>query len=497
MEHSGFVSALGDRVALFAAVRHASYVHLRRLDRPAADRLALVSDNTPGWRLSAMLTAAAAGDVPLDITVVIGLLRQLLPAVALFGRHNRDTAIGALSPERLIVTPQGRLVIAEHAFGPALEKLNLGRERLWRDFGVCMAPSAGLPRSNARADAHAVGVVALSLLLGRVLDEEEYPNQLASLLESAIERRGDETTPLSKALSGWMKRALQVDINAAFQSPHEAQVSFESVLASDRAYVTSTKALDQWVARVGGAIDQARGVTAAPAVSAPAAPAAAGSAAPGKVASASAREETGELRPDLADLSAGASAKAEAASGREGGPSAPARNPVMLALVALVVVLSAAALWLWNREPGEPRAGEGQLSVQSRPVGARVVVDGNQRGVTPLTVALPSGAHVLEVQIGTSEPRVIPLTIRAGVLSEQYIELQNVPTTGGLDIRSQPPGARVTVDGQSRGTTPVTIRDLAPGDHQVVLESGGRKVSQPVRVEAGITAQLVVPLPRK
>jgi twitching motility protein PilT len=41
-------------------------------------------------------------------------------------------------------------------------------------------------------------------------------------------------------------------------------------------------------------------------------------------ASASAREDSGELRRDLADLSAEASAQAEAASGREGGPVKPA-----------------------------------------------------------------------------------------------------------------------------------------------------------------------------
>ena len=54
VEHSGFVTAVGERVARFATVRHASYVHLRRLDRPAADRLELVSDHTPGWLENAM-----------------------------------------------------------------------------------------------------------------------------------------------------------------------------------------------------------------------------------------------------------------------------------------------------------------------------------------------------------------------------------------------------------------------------------------------------------
>ena len=103
VNHSGFVATLAERVARYAAVRHASYVQLRRLDRPSADRLELISDLTPGWRLSEMLAASTAANLPIDITVVIGLLRQLLPAVALYGRHNRDAAIGALAAERLIV----------------------------------------------------------------------------------------------------------------------------------------------------------------------------------------------------------------------------------------------------------------------------------------------------------------------------------------------------------------------------------------------------------
>ena len=49
-----------------------------------------------------------------------------------------------------------------------------------------------------------------------------------------------------------------------------------------------------------------------------------------EIASASARPETGELRRDLADLSAEASAKVEAASGREGGPEAHTSLPVPL-----------------------------------------------------------------------------------------------------------------------------------------------------------------------
>jgi len=572
VEHSGFVTALAERVARFATVRHTSYAHIRRLDRPAADRLILVSDSTPGWRLSELLFVASHAQLPLDITVVIGILRQLLPAAALYGRHNRDSAIGALSPERLIVTPQARLVITEHAFGPALEKLNLGRDRLWRELRVAMPPSAGLPRANARADANALGVVALSLLLGRVLLKEEYPSQLQSLLEATTERHDGQVAPLSPALAAWLARALQFDVRTAFQSPHEAQVAFEAVLASDRGYVTQPAALEQWVSKVGGLIDAERNPPPPPPEPEPEAeaeaepqaeeepasaheddrdlrrdqPQAESSWAPPPQphfeppppspaplppppveveapvvarevepvepeASASARTEPGELRRDPADLSAEVSATAEAASGREGGPEEPeapyapeapsskagVRSPLVMALLAVAMFQSIVVIWLWNSNPGAPRAGEGELVVQSRPVAARVSIDGEDRGVTPLTLKLPAGAHVLEVGIGKSEPRVIPLTIQTGVQTAQYIELQNVPMTGGLDIRSDPPGARVSIDGQVRGTTPVTIRDLPPGDHDVVLEANGRKVRQPVRIDAGTTAQLVVPMPRR
>jgi hypothetical protein len=92
---------------------------------------------------------------------------------------------------------------------------------------------------------------------------------------------------------------------------------------------------------------------------------------------------------------------------------------------------------------------------------------------------------------------VIPLTIQAGVQTAQYIELQGVQASGILEIKSAPSGARVTIDGQPRGTTPATIRDLAAGDHSVVLELGGRKVTQAVKIDPGSTAQLMVPIPRR
>jgi hypothetical protein len=93
-------------------------------------------------------------------------------------------------------------------------------------------------------------------------------------------------------------------------------------------------------------------------------------------------------------------------------------------LLAVAVIEAVAIAWLWSRPAGRPLSGEGELVIQSRPAAARVAIDGEERGTTPLTLTLPAGTHVLELRAGTTSPRVIPLTIRAGVQTAQYVELQ-------------------------------------------------------------------------
>ena len=182
-------------------------------------------------------------------------------------------------------------------------------------------------------------------------------------------------------------------------------------------------------------------------------------------------------------------------------PEPPTAAPVpwwrstraVAAMAALVLLQAGLLAWQYSR-PSEGLGGDGELVVQSRPEGAKVTIDDEDRGVTPLTVRVSAGTHVLQLRVGTTEPRVIPLMIRAGVQTAQYVELQGVSSTGVLEVRSEPSAARVTIDGKARGSTPLTLRDVTPGEYQVVLERAGRKSTQVVRVEPGTTAQLVVPI---
>jgi hypothetical protein len=123
-----------------------------------------------------------------------------------------------------------------------------------------------------------------------------------------------------------------------------------------------------------------------------------------------------------------------------------------------------------------------------------VFVDGVERGATPLSVALKPGTHALELR-GDGTPRLMPITVAAGAQVSQYIELpKTAATMGQMQVRTEPAGARVSVDGLPRGTSPVTVSDLAPGEHAVLLESDFGAVKQVVTIEPGQTASLMVPL---
>jgi hypothetical protein len=67
-------------------------------------------------------------------------------------------------------------------------------------------------------------------------------------------------------------------------------------------------------------------------------------------------------------------------------------------------------------------------------------------------------------------------------------------TTGSLVLVSEPAGARVLVDGTAAGETPVTIDAVAPGRHTITFITASGSVRKTVRIEAGKTVSLDVPV---
>src|SRR4029079_18644331 len=247
-----FEFALRERTARLANFRHAYYVRVRRVDRAMAptSALAVVSDHLEGTRLSDILRVAEDKRLQIDINAALCLIRQLVPAVAVLHENARDVAHGLIAPERLIVTPNARLVIVEHVLGAAIEQLQFGRDRLWQEFRVAMPPSAGHPRFDHRADVTGMGLVALALILGRPLRTDEYPHRLPELLNEARERSAlGEEQPLSPPLRSWLERSLQIDVRRSFASAPEAMAALEEVVSDEGMYVAAPVALETFLSR--------------------------------------------------------------------------------------------------------------------------------------------------------------------------------------------------------------------------------------------------------
>jgi len=66
----------------------------------------------------------------------------------------------------------------------------------------------------------------------------------------------------------------------------------------------------------------------------------------------------------------------------------------------------------------------------------------------------------------------------------------NPASPGQLDVTSDPPGARVSVDDRLRGTTPVTV-PVSPGPHTVLVTDGTTISRSTVTAVAGATATLM------
>jgi hypothetical protein len=172
------------------------------------------------------------------------------------------------------------------------------------------------------------------------------------------------------------------------------------------------------------------------------------------------------------------------------------RRSTMVAAAVVLIALTGGGMLAARRYAfgGAAGGGTGTLTVNSNPIGAQVVVDRESKGVTPTTLTLQAGTHSLELR-GVGEPRTMSVTVSAGAQLSQYIELANSPSTmGRLQVRTEPPGAQVTIDALPRGTSPITIGNLDPGEHAVVLTGEAGSVTQSVTIEAGTTSSLVVPL---
>ncbi len=695
-----FEEFLRQQALRLADFRHDAFGRVRAVERLDArgSTLVVISDHVRGVRLSDVLVGAAKRGITLDFSAAAWLIRQLVLATATFHETYPDLCHGAIGVERLVVTPDARLVLVEYVLGPALEDMRFSQERYWRELGIALPRPIGLPHFNQTADITQVGAVALALILGRRLTPDDYPHKTAGMVDAATARTGDTMAPLPAAMRNWLRRALQLEPRGIFTSAIDAQAELE--LALDFDDESGRASLKSFLSRYASAMASERhgvqakvepvsaAVVPAPVavadsqtIAAPMAPIAAVPAPvpeeasampfapvshdlgskplgfgeslgkdgdtfeseaelgnepehelvsdlaadiaplpastvtpfatptpyvpdvpaslfaspPAPVASFASRSVTPDSRMPLADaampfaasptplaapqatasqmprtvvasvethragtqrveanrvetnrvettrvetnrvelpktggvfsdvpprlhadVDTGAGVDAGLnADGRfdafdvpvppqteatrsmtEGNKPAWASPWAIAAVVALIAVTTGVTILgpKFGAPPAAAAEATGTLELGTNPDGVAVMIDGSNRGTTPLTVTLSPGAHVVEL-VTSTDRRKLSITMKAGAHMSQFLELPR--TAGGLgdlQVRTDPSKAKVTVDGHFWGRTPLTVKGLTPGTHQVVLENESGSFSDDVLIEAGATASLVVPM---
>lgn len=257
-----FEAFLREQVARSMAFDDERFVRVRGIERDGRNVLTVVSQFVAGNRLCDLLEAAtslpAHEATSPSVDAAIGFLLEVLPALgslhAIVGH-----AHGTLAPGRIVVTPAGQVVILDSLFGPAIERLQFNRRRLWVEFGVAAAAAAGPARLDIAGDTTQASLAAMMIVLGRPLRENEYPEALPTLLTEVIEiaqiRGGGQ---FASGLLAFLQRTLPLP----GRQPHagaEAAAAEVQEIAREIGVARCRSALAAFVEDMNRVLEEARG----------------------------------------------------------------------------------------------------------------------------------------------------------------------------------------------------------------------------------------------
>jgi hypothetical protein len=124
----------------------------------------------------------------------------------------------------------------------------------------------------------------------------------------------------------------------------------------------------------------------------------------------------------------------------------------------------------------------GAIQIISTPARAEVYVNNKYRGKVPHSGYLEiddliPGSYQVRVEYSGYQSYIRTVDVERDEMETISAVLnkisEQVPLESSLQINSEPTGANVFVDNEYRGITPVTLKNLASGEHTIILQKSG------------------------
>ena len=159
------------------------------------------------------------------------------------------------------------------------------------------------------------------------------------------------------------------------------------------------------------------------------------------------------------------------------------------AIRTIVVTAALAGAAVWGLFYYLHMSTPGTITFESTPKGLDLLQDGTVKGKTPVTLTLRPGQYDFELRRGkTTKP--LHIEVKEASHVTQKVDFSSLKPVGTLAISSDPAGAKITIDGKSRGNTPQTFTDIPIGSHVVVLDGEQGTLRRQVNVSEGDTTTI-------
>jgi hypothetical protein len=118
-----------------------------------------------------------------------------------------------------------------------------------------------------------------------------------------------------------------------------------------------------------------------------------------------------------------------------------------------------------------------------------VSIAGKNVGRTPVSLSLAAGAYPVQLA-GAGIRRDFTVDLASGASVVRHIDVPSTPPApaaaafGSLGVQTEPSRLAVLVDGVERGASPLTLKELKPGEHQVAVRASGAVVRRTVTIKA-------------